>query len=173
MCTSAMIDEVEEEPGRVLFQHAASSSNVPTEFLHLITIRNFSPSPPLALPSHPSEACGVQTGRARCPASWRATADSQALLEGIGSVRFLLVTAHHSPQSPTHFPLSQRARVCVCARTRECCVLVYLRVQPCLQQLSEIIRLYHVRPHVGIFPAVPERLFCFLRLASARRNAAY
>lgn len=49
----------------------------------------------------------------------------------------------------------------------------YLRAHPCLQQLSEIISLYHVVPHVGIFPAVPERLFCFLRLASARRNAAY
>lgn len=50
---------------------------------------------------------------------------------------------------------------------------VYLCVHLCLQQLSEIISLYHVMPHVGIFPALPERLFCFLRLASAHRNAAY
>lgn len=74
-----------------------------------------------------------------------------------------LVRTHRAPQ--VSLPAS--------ARTRQRCVLVYLRVRPCLQQLSEIIRLYHVMPHVGIFPAVPERLFCFLRLASARRNAAY
>ncbi len=55
--------------------------------------------------------CGVQTSRAKCPASWLTTADSQALLEGIGSVRFLLVTARQNRKAG---PVSLSVNVCVC-----------------------------------------------------------
>lgn len=70
-------------------------------------------------------------------------------------------------QSPGQFGFLWMG-MCVCVVYN-----VYLCVHLCLQQLSEIISLYHVMPHVGIFAAVPERLFCFLRLASAHRNVAY
>lgn len=133
------------------------------------TLNNHQNPPRVPLPTAPRRAEFKRDG----PGARRAGAQlltGGLCRKGIGSVRFLLVTAHQNPQSPGRFPpLRERPR----ARTRQRCVLVYLRVRPCLQQLSEIIRLYHVMPHVGIFPAVPERLFCFLRLASARRNAAY
>lgn len=160
MCESAMIDEVEKNWDGSCFNTSLLQMS-PQKILHLITIRTLP-----ALPSHSSEACGVQTGRAFV---WR-----NCWLAGfVGGDWLCQIPLGHSSSEPTEphrFP-SLRARVR--ARTRQRCVLVYLRVRPCLQQLSEIIRLYHVMPHVGIFPAVPERLFCFLRLASARRNAAY
>lgn len=122
---------------------------------------------------------GVQTSRAKCPVSCLTTTDSQALLEGLAlsdSSWSLLVRAVKPDQS--HF-----LWMCVFVYTYEgervweqeggVVYCVYLCVHLCLQQLSAIISLYHVMSHVGIFPAVPERLFCFLRLASARRNAAY
>ena len=93
-------------------------------------------------------------------------ADSQALSEGLAlSDSSWSLPVRNVKPDQFHF-----LRVCVrqwvnCVQ----CLCVYL----CLQQLSEIISLYHVMPHVGIFLAVPVRLFCFLRLASAHRNAAY
>lgn len=140
----------------------------PHRTLHLITIRT------LSLPSLPTTPRRAEFKRDR-PGAQRAGAQlltRRLCWRGLAlsdSSWSQLIRTHRAP----HRFLSPRPRVCVCVRTRECCVLVYLRVHPCLQQLSEIIRLYHVMPHVGIFPAVPERLFCFLRLASARRNAAY
>lgn len=116
--------------------------------------------------------CEVQTSRAKCPVSWLTAADSQALsvVFALSDSSWSLLIRNFVKPDRFHF---LRMHVCLCERGERFVYGMYLCVHLCLQQLSEIISLYHVMPHVGIFPALPERLFCFLRLASAHRNAAY
>ncbi len=94
-----------EEPGWVLFRHAACS-DVPKNWALIIIWTQLSLcSVPLLW------VCGVQTRRAKMPSELAHNLWLSGFVEGIGSVRFLLVTARQNRKAG---PFSLSVNVCVC-----------------------------------------------------------